>query len=316
MAASISALSVSAGPAVIAPGNYDGVHVGHRHLLARARTLGAARQLAVRPLIFDPHPASVLAPERAPTPLTGIPRRTELLLGAGADEVWVQPFDRDYAAQSPEQFVERLLAAGAAALVVGPDFRFGRGRVGDVSQLQALCAARSCEVHVESPVLLDGVRVSSSAIRNALTAGELDLASRLLGRVHDLEGTVVQGDQRGRTLGFPTANLTAPGLLAPADGVYAVRVRVLGEPDTAPLLAGVANVGVRPTFGAGRSIEVHLFDYDGSLYGRRLRVGFVARIRAERQFESVTALKQQIGVDCESARQRLAEANEESLKWI
>lgn len=317
MAATDSSRRASAGPAVIAPGNYDGVHAGHQRLLVRARELGAEQNLAVRPLIFDPHPAAVLAPERAPTPLTGIVRRTELLLGAGADEVWVQPFDRDYAAQSPEQFVERLFAAGAAALVVGPDFRFGRGRTGDVAALQALCAPRGCAVHVESPVLLDGERVSSSAVRNALLAGELEHANRLLNRVHDVEGTVVQGDQRGRTLGFPTANLTTPGVLVPADGVYAVRVRELDAAPTSPgLLYGVANVGVRPTFGAGRSIEVHLFDYDGSLYGRRLRVGFVARIRPERQFESVAALKDQIGSDCVSARQRLSEASQEWLKWI
>jgi riboflavin kinase/FMN adenylyltransferase len=301
---------------VIAPGNYDGVHVGHRRLLARARELASARQLAVRPLIFDPHPAAVLAPERAPAPLTGIPRRSELLLGAGADDVWVQPFDRDYAAQSPEQFVERLLAAGAAALVVGPDFRFGRGRSGDVTHLTALCEARGCSVHVESPVLLDGERISSSAIRAALAAGELERARRLMGRVHDLEGEVVPGHRRGRTLGFPTANLAAPDVLAPADGVYAVQVRLLDEPGTAPLLAGVANLGLRPTFAAGRSLEVHLFDYDGTLYGRRLRVGFVARIRTERAFESAAALQQQIGADCEAARRHLGEASEEWLRWI
>jgi riboflavin kinase / FMN adenylyltransferase len=177
-------------------------------------------------------------------------------------------------------------------------------------------------------VLRGDILVSSTAIRDAVAVGDLGRATGLLGRVHDMDGTVVPGDQRGRTLGFPTANLQTEAVLAPPDGVYAVRVRVLkpattsnldpseGSTQAAPWLPGVANLGVRPTFGAGRTLEVHLLDTQQDLYGARLRVGFVERLRGEHRFEHVEALKAQIVRDVEAARRRLSEANPETLRWM
>lgn len=302
-------------PSVIAPGNYDGVHLGHRALLRTARAYADAHGLRTCILTFDPHPGALLAPERAPAVLTTQARRTELLRALGADVVRVQPFTHEFAALSPEAFIETLLAAGAKALVVGPDFRFGQKRAGDVALLQTLGGARGFEVLIEEPVRLDGERVSSSAIRSALREGELSRASRMLARVHELEGLVARGDQRGRTLGFPTANLALPAVLAPADGVYAVVARVLGG-GPRELLYGVANLGTRPTFGAGRSVETHLFDFDRDIYGATLRIGFVSRVRGERKFGNIAELRAQIERDCERARALLSAHAPESTSWI
>ncbi|MDD9939736.1 MAG: bifunctional riboflavin kinase/FAD synthetase [Myxococcales bacterium] len=310
-------------PTVLAPGNYDGVHRGHQALLARARAHAATFEPAARTcvLTFDPHPLAVLAAERAPIPLTTPKRRRELLLGHGIDEVVIQPFDQGYAAQSPEEFVRTLLTFGTRAFVVGHDFRFGKRAAGDAATLEQLGQALGFSVLVEGPVAFEGARVSSSAVRQALSAGDVTRAAALQDRYHDVSGTVVQGDQRGRQLGFPTANLVPDPVLTPADGVYAVMVRVLPdptEPSDGPqhALAGVANLGTRPTFAAGRSIEVHLFDVDRDLYGKRLRVAFVTRLRAECAFPNTTALKQQITADCTQARHHLAQLDPGRLAWI
>ena len=206
---------------------------------------------------------------------------------------------------------------GARGLVVGPDFRFGRDRGGDVALLQRFGQQHGLSVIVEPPVLVDGVRVSSSAVREAIALGDVQRATLLLGHVHEVSGEVVRGDQRGRTLGFPTANLRADNVLQPADGVYAVVARVLDAPPGASaLLHGVANLGVRPTFAAGRSLEVHLLDWSGELYGSRMRVGFVTRVRPERKFGGLDALRAQLALDCESARVTLNSADEASWAWI
>ncbi|MGD8860321.1 MAG: bifunctional riboflavin kinase/FAD synthetase [Myxococcales bacterium] len=303
-----------ASDAAIAPGNHDGVHLGHQALVHSARREARAHGWITRALTFDPHPTALLAPERAPTPLTTIARRVELLRHAGADEVLVQPFTHEFAGQSPESFMAWLLDQGARALVVGPDFRFGKGRAGDVESLRRFGADRGFSVLVENKVLVDGERVSSSGVREALAEGDVARARRWLGHVHDVAGEVVRGDRRGRTLGFPTANLDPEPVLLPADGVYAVVARVLGGPRT--LLHGIANLGKRPTFEAGRSVEVHLFDFDRDVYGQRLRVGFVERIRGERRFDDVQALRAQIALDCEAARATLRSADSEGWAWI
>lgn len=296
------------GPSVVVPGNHDGVHRGHRALLARAREVGAR----VVAYTFDPHPSAVLNPAAAPIPLTTVARRTELLRAAGADEVVVQPFDRDFAALGPEEFVDRILRAklDARAAVVGPDYRFGRERAGGIDTLRAA----GIEVHLVDPVLVGGERVSSSGIRTALSAGDVAKATTWLGRVHDVEGVVVRGDQRGRTLGFPTANLRVDPVLAPADGIYAVVVRRLDR--TGDLLFGAASLGVRPQFDAGRSFEVFLLDFEGDLYGERLRVGFVARIRGEERFSSVDALVARMHRDVGECRAQLGAADREHWRWI
>jgi riboflavin kinase/FMN adenylyltransferase len=285
-------------------------------LARRARAYADAHGLRAIALTFDPHPAAVLAPERAPTPLTTTTRRREMLVQAGMHDVWVQPFTREFASLSAEDFLRALIARGAQALVVGPDFRFGQGRAGDVAMLAEFGARHGLEAIVEPPVLLAGERVSSSAVREAVAAGDVARASALLGHVHDVSGAVVVGQQRGRTIGFPTANLRPEAVLLPSDGVYAVVVRRLGVPVGSPLLRGVVNLGVRPTLGAGRSLEVHVLDFAGDLYGESLRVGFVARIRPEQKFPDLNALRTQIALDCETARSTLESSDEGTWAWI
>jgi riboflavin kinase/FMN adenylyltransferase len=247
--------------------------------------------------------------------LTTHARRAELLRSVGADAVTVQHFTREFAALSPEAFVESLLAQGARALVVGPDFRFGCKRAGDVQLLQALGKEHGFATLIEPPVLIRGERVSSSAIRAALREGDVAHAARLLGRVHELEGRVVHGEERGRGIGFPTANLDPEAVQPPSDGVYAVVARQL-TPTRSELLLGVANLGIRPTLGAGRSTEVHLFDFDGDLYGASLRVGFVERLRGETRFAGLPELRAQIDKDCQRARELLQTCEKELLSWI
>jgi riboflavin kinase/FMN adenylyltransferase len=300
---------------VIAPGNHDGVHLGHQALVRSARLYASTHGLRAAALTFDPHPAAVLAPDRAPAPLTCLARRRELLLQAGADEVLVQPFSREFASLLPEQFLQALLQRGARALVVGPDFRFGKGRAGDVAMLQRFGQQHALGVIVEPPVMVGSARVSSSAVRESISAGRVEDAASLLGHVHDVSGDIVLGNQRGRTLGFPTANLDSEAVLHPADGVYAVVARVLGR-EQQVLLRGIASLGVRPTFAAGRSVEVHLFDFQGDLYGERLRVGFVAWVRPQQKFSGVDALRDQIAHDCDAARAKLIAADEVLWRWI
>ncbi|MFO0684859.1 MAG: bifunctional riboflavin kinase/FAD synthetase [Sandaracinus sp.] len=287
---------------VVVPGNHDGVHLGHQALLARARELAAPRGSEVVALTFDPHPMATVAPERAPIPLTTIARRTELLLAAGADRVAVARFDAAYAAQTAEQWIDDELSTrlGARAVVVGVDFRFGKGRGGDVEGLRAMGQRRGIEVDALGEVTLAGgdERVSSTAIRKALAAGDVAHAAALLTRPHAVDGTVVEGNKRGRTIGYPTANLAPDPVLLPSDGVYAVRVRTA----EGAWHDGMANLGTRPTFAAGRSLEAHLFDFAGDLYGARVRLAFVDRIRAEKKFDGVESLVAQIREDEKTAR--------------
>jgi riboflavin kinase/FMN adenylyltransferase len=228
--------------------------------------------------------------------------------------VLVQPFDHAFASFSPDDFLQMLAQRGARAIVVGPDFRFGRGRAGDVAWLERFGAAHDLAVVVEPPVLVRGERVSSSAVRDAIASGDVTRANALLGHVHDVQGGVVTGMKRGRTLGFPTANLQTEPVLHPGDGVYAVVARTLTEPRR--VLLGVASLGVRPTFEAGRSVEVHLFDFAGDLYGAQLRVGFVTFLRPQRKFADLEALRAQIAMDCEAARATLAATDESLWRWI
>ena len=291
-------------PAVIAPGNHDGVHLGHRALIRTARAYAGAHGLETCALTFDPHPAAVIDASRSKAMLTRQPRRAQLLRAAGADRVHVQNFTPEFAALSPEAFVDALIEQGARALVVGPDFRFGSGRAGDVALLERLGRERGFAALIEPPVLLDAERVSSSAIREALRAGDIPHANRMLGRAHEIAGRVVRGDQRGRSLGFPTANLDPEPVLPPLDGVYAVLVRELRADETfGPSYQGVANLGTRPTFAAGRSLEIHLFDFDRDIYGALLRVAFMGRVRGEMRFSGIEELRAQIARDCERARE-------------
>ncbi|MEM7437699.1 MAG: bifunctional riboflavin kinase/FAD synthetase [Myxococcota bacterium] len=305
-------------PSVVTPGNHDGVHLGHRALIDAAKRAADADGSQTLAMCFDPHPTAILAPERAPVLLTNMSRRVELLKGAGCDDVVVLPFDTDFAKTPPDTFVERVLldACHAKGVVVGPDFHFGHKRAGNIDTLRQWGARVGFTVEVVEPVMHDGAPVSSTRIRRVLReTGDVEAAALMLTRLHETSGTVVRGDGRGRQIGFATANLDVEPLQLPADGVYSVVARVLDEPDE-PLLRGIANLGVRPTFAAGRSVEPHFFDFDGNLYDKRLRVGFVSRIRGERKFGGVTELTEQIERDCKKAENALQQVDRELVRWI
>lgn len=305
-------------PSVVTPGNHDGVHLGHRALIDAAKRTANAQGSETLAMCFDPHPTAILAPERAPVLLTEMARRVELLKGAGCDDVVVLPFDEAFAKTSPDAFVERVLldACHAKGVVIGPDFHFGHRRSGNIDTLRPWGERAGFSIEVVDPVMFRGEAVSSTRIRRVLREeGDVEGAAIMMTRVHDVAGTVVRGDERGRTIGFPTANLDPDPLQLPADGVYAVVGRVLGEPG-APRLHGVANLGVRPTFEAGRSVESHFFGFDGDLYGKRIRVGFVHRIRGERKFAGLDELKSQIKRDCEAAKNALQESDSHLVRWI
>lgn len=305
-------------PSVVTPGNHDGVHLGHRALIDAAKRAADQHGWQTLAMCFDPHPTAILAPERAPVLLTEMPRRVELLKGAGCDDVVVLPFDAEFAKTSPDTFVERVLldACAAKGVVVGPDFHFGHRRTGNIDTLREWGARAGFSVEVVQPVMYGGEPVSSTRIRRVLREdGNVEDAARMMTRVHEVAGTVVAGDHRGRKIGFPTANLDVEPLQLPKDGVYAVVGRVLGEAE-APLLRGVANLGLRPTFRAGRSVEAHFFDFAADLYDKRVRIGFVSRIRGERKFEGPRELQAQIDRDCKKAENALEEVEQELVRWI
>jgi riboflavin kinase/FMN adenylyltransferase len=280
-------------------GVYDGVHLGHRRVLGDLGRMAAAGDLVITVVTFREHPLLLLAPDRMPPQLTTVEQRLELFETLGVDQVALLDFDDRLRRLPPEAFVDRILVdgLGAAVVVVGTDFRFGYRQEGDLALLQRLGTLRGFEV---APVTLegDGSPYSSTRIRTALSVGDVATAELLLGRRFQIRGTVVEGDGRGRELGFPTANLRlADHQAVPAHGVYAVLAGV-GSADH----AGVANIGVRPTFdGVRLVVEVHLLEMDVDLYGDELRVDLVARIRDERRFEAIDALVTQIAADVAAA---------------
>lgn len=299
---------------IVAIGNFDGVHRGHQAVLADASRDAGARGLIATALTFSPHPAEALG-RTAPPKLTTLARKLELFQRvAPAVEPVVERFDRAFAEQSPAEFAERVLAKRlhARVVVVGHNFRFGRGRAGDFEALRRLGEALGFETR--SQTLLGDARGpwSSTRVREALTRGALTEANEMLGRPHMVSGIVARGDQRGRTIGFPTCNLAMVEEALPAFGVYAVLVDREDGGRASALARGVANVGVRPTVKDGEpkpSVEVHLFDVDADLYGARLRVHLVDRLRPEQKFAGLDALKAQIGRDAQEARARLAECS-------
>ena len=304
----------------VAIGNFDGVHLGHQRLLALARERAAARRARAVVLTVEPHPVRVLRPALAPPLVTSLPRRLELLAEQGVDATVVQPFDLAWAQTTAREFVERDLAGalGAAEVVVGYDFTAGHERA-RVDALRPLLAGAGIELDVVESVTADGLVVSSTKIREFLLEGNVEAAALLLTRPYDLDGTVARGAGRGRGFGFATANVATTALL-PANGVYVVRAAVPlpspasrggGSPGTsgAAVYGGVCNVGVKPTVEAGAPVvaEAHLFDFDGrDLYGEPIRLAFLARLREERRFPSVDALRAQIARDVDSARAILA----------
>jgi riboflavin kinase/FMN adenylyltransferase len=292
--------------AAIAIGNFDGVHVGHRALITRARELAAVHHARTVVLTFDPHPSALLAPAHAPLMLTSIERRIELLAEAGVDAVVVEPFTRELAGVAAEAFVDDVVisALRAKAIVVGYDFSYGQGRTGTTEALRAHGIHAGIDVAIVPPVMVDGEIAASTKIRGHLRLGDLARAARMLGRPWDVDGVVVHGAERGRAIGVPTANIEPEVELAIAPGIYAVTLRVEGG----PAMPAVASLGTNPTFvDAGRLVlEVHVLDWNGDLYGRRVRTTFVARLRDERKFDSVEALLSQIRRDIADARAALA----------
>ena len=299
---------------VVVTGNFDGVHRGHQALFAKARAEADARGLVPIVLTFDPHPRLVLG-GAPPALLTSTNRRVELIARLGMAHVFIRRFDRAFASWTAEHFVEKLVVDTLRARVViaGDNFRFGAKRAGDDALLRTLGPRLGFEAFTLEATDEKGP-LSSSRAREAILAGDLDGAASVLGRPHSLEGVVESGDKRGRTIGFPTANLGAVTELVPPNGVYAVAVdRASIDPSggrTPPraLATGVMNIGVRPTVSgdARRTLEAHLFDFQGDLYGQTLRTHFITRLRDERKFEGLDALKQQIARDSEAARAVLA----------
>ena len=291
--------SPSPGP-VLTIGNFDGVHRGHRHLLDRV--VACARRVGgpVCVYTFDPPPRAVLEPDRHPPRITDLEQRIELMGEAGVDQVVIECFDRSFAARTSSWFAAQVLAERLAprAMVVGHDFRFGRGRTAGAANLREHLP--DLPVEEVAALVIDGVVASSSQIRERVAEGLLGDAAVLLGRLFSLRGRVVRGDRRGRALGFPTANLDTAAQLLPASGVYAAYARIDGEAEGRP---AVINLGVRPTFRGRRFlIEAHLLDFTGDLYGRLLSIDFVEFLRPERRFEGPDALVAQIGVDVARAR--------------
>lgn len=290
---------------VLTLGNFDGVHLGHQVILRRAvaEARGIGGQVVV--LTFHPHPVAVLAPERKPAMIQSLHDRLACLRDLGADVVVLQRFTRRFAALEPEAFVDVFLRQhlDLRHVVVGYNVNFGRNRAGSVATLRDLGARRGFAVDDVGPVALGDTTVSSSAVRAAIAGGDVVRARMLLGRPMGLRGRVVHGEHRGRTLGFPTANLHRPaGLALPADGVYAVRVVLDGVRHV-----GVLNIGVRPTFGTlARTVEVHLLDGGGDLYGRWLVLEVVERLRGEQRFDGPEALRRAIAADVARARAVLA----------
>ncbi|WP_435685660.1 bifunctional riboflavin kinase/FAD synthetase [Sedimenticola selenatireducens] len=283
-------------------GNFDGVHLGHQAVFRNLRERAAAFGLPTTVVTFEPQPQEFFAPDAAPARLTRMREKLQALKDAGIDRVVLLEFGRKLASMSARQFVQQLLVDGLDVkfLYVGDDFRFGRGRVGDINLLRQVGEAHGFEV-ANMNTFMDGeARVSSTRIREALAQGNLDLAERNLGRPYQICGRVAHGDARGRTIGFPTANIDLHRKVSPVHGVFAVMVHGLAEGS----LPGVANIGNRPTVtGDSRYLlEVHLFDFSRVIYGEHVGVEFRKWLRDERRFESFDALRQQIERDAAQAR--------------
>jgi riboflavin kinase/FMN adenylyltransferase len=299
---------VSGASLIAAIGNFDGVHRGHRLLLARVASFASEHRLRIGAVVFNPHPRRFFRPNDPPFLITSAATRDQLLREAGVDEVISLTFDAALASQSPAEFVSRTLKGklGLAGAAVGADFRFGKGREGDAAGLSSICAAYGVLAYVIEPLTDRGHsdKIGSTAIREAILSGAMDRAADMLGRAWSVSGVVAAGNKVGRTLGFPTANLTLGDLIEPRRAVYAVRATVDGR-----RIDGVANFGRKPTVGSHATLlEVHLFDFSGDIYGREIKVDFIDFIRDEMRFDGLDALKAQIAADCSAARRILSQS--------
>jgi riboflavin kinase/FMN adenylyltransferase len=290
---------------ILALGNFDGFHLGHQAVVSRAVARGHHERRPVIVATFDPHPVRFFKPDVPPFRLTSLDQRERLFAHAGADAMLVFRFDAGLAATSAEDFIAKLLAEriGAAGVVTGDDFTFGKGRGGNLEMLRKLGLRAGIAAEAVAPVLLEGTRISSGRIREALAAGDPGTATRLLSRPFAVEAMVERGDGRGHELGCPTANVRLGDYQRPAYGIYAVHVRLDDERE----YPGVASFGVRPTFEpAVELLEANLFGFDGDLYGRTIEITLHAYIRPERKFDDLSALAAQMQADAAEARKLLA----------
>ena len=282
-------------------GNFDGVHLGHQAMLNELKTEARQRGLQTAVVIFEPHPREFFTPHQAPVRLTSLREKLELFRTMGVDRVHVCRFDALFAKQSASDFINALHQNMFARFVlIGDDFRFGSGRVGDFALMQKIGAQLGFAVQAVRSVKHDGVRISSTAIRVALASGQIQLARQYLGRPYSISGGVVHGDATGRKLGFPTANIQLKHNLPPVNGVFVV----LAHAEDLGVLQGVASLGVRPTLkqDAKPVLEVHLFEFDQQIYGKHLRVEFLHKLRDEAKYPNLQALTQQIALDVENAQ--------------
>ncbi len=286
---------------VLTIGNFDGVHCGHRALLARLTGLAQQAGLPAAVMTFEPNPREFFAPQSAPARLASLREKLQLLAECGVDQAYVCAFNQRFAALTADAFVERIVRGlGVRHLMIGDDFRFGKGRSGDFALLQQAGKEHGFGVEAMETLVHEGERVSSSAVREALDAGDLEHAERLLGRPYCISGRVIHGQKLGRKLGYATANIQLKRLKAPLSGIFVVTVDGIG----ARQYEGVASLGVRPTVSASGkpTLEVYIFDFEGDLYRAHLRVNFLHKLRDEAKFDSLDALQSQIARDVADAK--------------
>ena len=292
---------------VLTIGNFDGVHRGHQALLAKLTAKSQATGLPSAVLTFEPHPREYFTHENRPIRLTSLREKILRIAGQGVDRLYIGRFNARFAALTAEQFIEDILIRGLCArhLMIGDDFRFGKGRQGDFAMLEETGSTVGFSVEAMHTLVHEGERVSSSAVRGALAEGDMPHAARLLGRPYSISGRVMHGDKIGRSIGFPTANIQLKHRSPPLMGIYTVSVEGLADKPW----PGVASVGVRPTINdAGRpTLEVHLFDWNADCYGAHLKVNFLAKQRDEERYDTLDALTAQIARDAEQARAYFAQ---------
>jgi riboflavin kinase / FMN adenylyltransferase len=306
--------AAAAVPAALTIGNFDGVHLGHQAMLAELKRAAVRLGLPACVLTFEPHPREFFAPDKAPTRLTSLREKLELLAAGGVDRVHICRFDYRFAQTTAEEFIERIIARGLGArwVLVGDDFRFGARRAGNLVMLTHAAPRLGFEVSALTSFLLQGERVSSTALREALAGGDLERARRLLGRAYSISGRVVAGDGLGHKLGFPTANVQMKHNRPPLTGIFAVKLH-----GAAPAgLRGVASLGVRPTVRQQGApvLEVHALDFNGDLYRRHVRVEFLHKFRDEEKYADLATLTRQIALDVENTKSYFFRQDAETQK--
>jgi riboflavin kinase/FMN adenylyltransferase len=293
-------------PIALTIGNFDGVHLGHQAMLTRLKDAAKRLGLPACVMTFEPHPREFFAPDQAPARLTSLREKLKYLIQSEVDCIHVCRFNYDFARLSPEQFITRILNQELSVrwLLVGDDFRFGARRAGDFAMLQAHSAANGFSVEVMPSVAIDNQRISSTATRQALATGDLNMAGKLLGRPYSISGRVIDGDKLGKKIGFPTANIQLKYNRPPLSGIFVVAVRGAIQSSPATILPGVASLGVRPTVHKNGKpvLEVHLFDFNQDIYGQHLQVDFLHKLRDEEKYADIDTLIVQIKKDVVQAK--------------